>query len=208
MKKLAREILADLHPCQEAMDWIGNRTLRQVWDDCERGAWLFWWAARAPGFVRNGKLHIQIVRCAAGCAERTLHLIRNDELRNTAGEAVIMAQLWAEILSGRHTGDVTSAASAAAGAASDAAWVASDAAWVASDAAGVASAAAGAARAAAGAASAAAFAARDAALAASDAAGAAHGAAGAASDAAGAAEQRAQADFIREMIDFKMLGYK
>ena len=51
--------------CDEAMKWLGDRTIQQTWDECERGEWLAWWLGKA------------------GLDDSTLRLIACDMVRYT-----------------------------------------------------------------------------------------------------------------------------
>lgn len=37
-----QEYLEKLGACQEARDWVGNRTLQRAWEECDRLDWLHW----------------------------------------------------------------------------------------------------------------------------------------------------------------------
>ncbi len=39
--------LRSLGACASGIDWIGERTPAQAWEECERVDWLLWWAAKA-----------------------------------------------------------------------------------------------------------------------------------------------------------------
>jgi hypothetical protein len=112
-----REHLKQLGACPEAMVWLGDRTARQAWDECERPDWLLWWAGRTPV---NDK--VPIVRAACDIARTVLHLApAGDDRPRLAIEA---AERWC-----------AEPSAAASDAASDAAWAAARAARAASDAA-------------------------------------------------------------------------
>jgi hypothetical protein len=34
--------LRKLHACDEAVEWVAERTLEQAWAECERGDWMIW----------------------------------------------------------------------------------------------------------------------------------------------------------------------
>ena len=42
----ALDILTQHRACGEARDWLGKRTPKQAWDECPRGDWMLWIAAR------------------------------------------------------------------------------------------------------------------------------------------------------------------
>ena len=33
-------------PCEEAADWAQGKTIQEIWNTCERGDWLLWWAQK------------------------------------------------------------------------------------------------------------------------------------------------------------------
>ena len=39
-------LLVKLVACSEARDWARGKTLREMWNTCERGDWMLWLAAR------------------------------------------------------------------------------------------------------------------------------------------------------------------
>jgi hypothetical protein len=41
-----QDSLKALNACRKAVDWVGERTARQAWDECERGDWMLWYATK------------------------------------------------------------------------------------------------------------------------------------------------------------------
>lgn len=60
------EQLDGLLACDEAICWVGNRTLAQAWRECERSDWMMW-------LLRE--LEIDARRCAGEFALRVWHLV-------------------------------------------------------------------------------------------------------------------------------------
>jgi hypothetical protein len=115
-----KTLLNDLKACQEAVEWVGDRTLEEAWRDCERGDWMLWLYARLhPDNVRERVL------AAGHCANTVRHLMT--DARSVA--AVDMVIAYGE---GRASREELNTANAAR---DDAAWTAADAAWTAADAA-------------------------------------------------------------------------
>lgn len=164
---LKRE-LKKLGACQEAVDWVGKRSLRVAWAECERADWMLWYAA----LKLNHKL---VVRAACACARTALKYVPQNEKR-----PLLAIEITEEWFNGKATLKQVEVAGAAA-------WVAARAAAEAAEAAGAAARKAWAAEAAGAAAWATARTAW-----ASEAAGAAAGAA-AVAEAAGAAARAAAA---------------
>ena len=116
-----RKKLAELDACSPARDWVGDKTLAEAWQTCQRGDWLLWLAAKANIDRRL------LVLAACDCAEPALVYVPAGEDRPRI--AIETARAWAN-------GEATlEAVSAAAFAAADAADAAADAAFAAADAA-------------------------------------------------------------------------
>jgi hypothetical protein len=41
-----QDSLKALKACRRAVDWVGDRTASQAWDECERGDWMLWYAIK------------------------------------------------------------------------------------------------------------------------------------------------------------------
>ena len=91
-----RKLLNELNACQEAKDWVGTKTQRQAWQECERGDWLLWLAAKQEG--RPGwPDRKQIVKAACACAETVLHLFEEKYPNDgRPRKAIEVARAWAE----------------------------------------------------------------------------------------------------------------
>ena len=67
-----KEKLKEMNACQEAIDWVGNRTLKQAWDECERGDWMLWFASKSG-------VELQPLTLAkARCAKLVIHLMKDE----------------------------------------------------------------------------------------------------------------------------------
>ena len=106
--------------CQEAIEWVGDRTLEQAWNDCERGDWMLWFAEKAG-------VELQPLTLAkARCANLVVHLMKDERSRN----AVEVAERFGLGKATREELDVAAyAAYAAAAADADAADAAARAAY-------------------------------------------------------------------------------
>jgi hypothetical protein len=36
------ELLIELGACKEAREWVGERTLRDAWAECDNASWMLW----------------------------------------------------------------------------------------------------------------------------------------------------------------------
>ena len=104
--KTFKKKLIELHACEEAMIWIGNKDFKTFYETCERGDWLLWLYARTNKDDVKG-----LTLAKAHCANTVRHLM-NDK-RST--DAIDIAILFGE---GKATlGQLNAAAYAAADAA-------------------------------------------------------------------------------------------
>ena len=103
------------------MEWLKDRDLERMWEECERGDWLIWFAATV-GIDRK-----VIVRTACACAREALRFVPDGEIRPKT--AIETAERWckgeATISQVRNASSAAAAADAAAyAAACDAAYAA------------------------------------------------------------------------------------
>ncbi len=83
-----KDELIKLNACEDAVKWVGGKTLRRAWAECERADWMLWYAEKKSV---DRKL---LVRCACQCARRVLHLIPAGEDRPR--KAIEAAEAWIE----------------------------------------------------------------------------------------------------------------
>ena len=113
--------LQNKNACRPAMEWLKDRDLERMWEECERGDWLLWFAAKV-GIDRK-----VIVRTACACAREALRFVPDGEIRPKT--AIETAERWcngeATIEQVRNASSAAAAADAAAyAAACDAAYAA------------------------------------------------------------------------------------
>ena len=81
-----KTLLTKLKACKPALDWVGDKTIEQAWNECQRGDWLLWLAA---------KLDIDrkiLVYAASQCARTSLQYVPIDEKRPLI--AIETAERW------------------------------------------------------------------------------------------------------------------
>jgi hypothetical protein len=128
-----KEILVTIDACDDARDWVGDRTAEQAWAECPRGDWMLWLLSRLkPG----QELHRPLVRCSVEFARQ----IPSSDQRVI--DCLALVDLWiadGEIIPSQLQEDAAAAWAAAAAAAwAAAAAAAADAAWAADAAADIA----------------------------------------------------------------------
>jgi len=119
--------------CAEALRWVGDRTLQQAWDECERPDWMLWLYKRNNP---NKKTCVKIATYAAKlCIENYKNKYPADKCPE---EAIAAAEKWLEnpsVDNARAAAAAAKAATAAADAAAKAATADADAAVYAAEAA-------------------------------------------------------------------------
>jgi hypothetical protein len=111
--------------CEDALNWIGDKSLSEAWETCNRGDWMIWLINNSENDVTDKQLRL----IAVDCARQVQHLMTDQRSIN----ALDVAERYAN---GEATYEELAAARAAAWAAArDAAWAAAgaagDAAWAA-----------------------------------------------------------------------------
>jgi len=135
-KKYLKKIAA----CDEAIEWVGDRTLQQAWDECNRPDWMLWL------YKQNNPDKKTCVKIATYAAKLCVKIYNREyPADKRPEEAIAAAEKWLENPS-EDNARVADTAKAAAGAAyasaaaayADAAKAAADAAVTAADAAATA----------------------------------------------------------------------
>ena len=128
-----KAILTRLNACQAAIDWVGDKTPEEAWEQCHRGDWMLWFYARKyPENIRELTL-------AKGHCANTVRPLMKDIRSIAAVDAAInyglgkMTDLELKLAAdaaadaAAYTADYAAAADAAAYAAADAADAAANA---------------------------------------------------------------------------------
>ena len=71
-----KEKLQALNACKEALEWVGERTPEQAWNDCHRLDWMFWLIERVGV---DAKLATSV---ALKCARLVEHLMKDERSKN------------------------------------------------------------------------------------------------------------------------------
>ena len=116
----AVKILTRIGACRDAINWCGSRSVKEAWEECDRGDWLLWVAAKL-GVDRK-----LIVLAACDCARTVLHLVAKGEKRPRI--ATETAERWANGEASIDEVRAADAADAAYAASASAAYAAADAA--------------------------------------------------------------------------------
>lgn len=129
-----KELLIKLRACSEAREWAGDKTIEEIVEQCHRGDWLLWLAAKID-------IGLQPLTLAKGhCANTVRHLMKDERSIKAVDTAIAFGEGKAtreELDKAADAADATAWVAAYVGAAWVAAAVAADAAdaaaWVAAD---------------------------------------------------------------------------
>jgi len=136
-----KDLLIKLNACQEAKDWVGNKTWEEAYETCPRGDWMLWL------FSKTNPKDLQRLTLAKGhCANTVRHLMKDERSINAVDAAIsygegkstieVLNAAWAAAWRADAADSWAASASArAAGAASAASWAAAYASSAAADAA-------------------------------------------------------------------------
>jgi len=116
--KTFKKKLIELHACEEAMIWIGNKDFKTFYKTCERGDWLLWLYARTNKDDVKG-----LTLAKAHCANTVRHLMNDKRSTDAIDIAILfgegkatLGQLNAAAYASSDAADAVSYAAAAASA--------------------------------------------------------------------------------------------
>jgi len=119
------EKLKSLAACKDAVTWVGNRTLKKAWAECERPEWMLWLCGKMIG-KRGWPTHQEIVLIACWCARRA-QKYWHDEKDVRPMKAIEAAEKWAKDPTEENRSAANASANASSAAAAAAAAAAADA---------------------------------------------------------------------------------
>jgi hypothetical protein len=70
------EELTRMEACEEAVEWVADKTLDKAWAECERGDWMLWLAQKSGVDKRT------LTLAKARCAKLVLHLMKDERSVN------------------------------------------------------------------------------------------------------------------------------
>ena len=123
-----KELLIKLRACSEAREWAGDKTIEEIVEQCHRGDWLLWLAAKID-------IGLQPLTLAKGhCANTVRHLMKDERSIKAVDTAIAFGEGKAtreELDKAADAADATAWVAAYVGAAWAAADVAAEASWAA-----------------------------------------------------------------------------
>jgi hypothetical protein len=96
-----KELLIKLRACEDAREWAGDKTIEEIVEQCHRGDWLLWLAAK----IGIGSKPLTLAK--GHCANTVRHLMKDGITRKAVNTAIAFGE-------GRATVDELNAAAAAA----------------------------------------------------------------------------------------------
>ena len=88
-----KQLLKQIHACNEAIDWVGERTLAEAWAECERADWMLWLIGNMIG-KPGWPTHQEFVRATCLCVRPALEFVPVGEDRPRF--AIEAAERWAK----------------------------------------------------------------------------------------------------------------
>jgi hypothetical protein len=81
--KTFKEQLLEIRACEEAVAWVGDKTLEQAWNECHRGDWMLWIYRRSLNY------NIQTLTLVKGhCANTVRHLMKDERSKKAVDVAI------------------------------------------------------------------------------------------------------------------------
>jgi len=81
-----KEKLIELNACQDAREWVGDKSFPEAWATCERGDWMLW-LANAVGHDKR-----QRVLAAGHCANLVRHIMTDVRSTNAVDVAILFGE--------------------------------------------------------------------------------------------------------------------
>ena len=73
-----KDQLIKLNACPSAVEWVGDKTAQQAWDECKNGNWMLWLInAKKPKVTMAERK--KLVLCACDIAETALNYVTKGE---------------------------------------------------------------------------------------------------------------------------------
>ena len=115
-----KQLLIKLNACQEALEWAGDKSWKEIYTTCSRGDWLLWL------HYHTNQEDLQVRTLAKGhCANTIRHLMKDERSLNAVDTAIAFGEGKATreelIAASRSARDTASASASAAYAAAYAA---------------------------------------------------------------------------------------
>ena len=78
-----KELLEKMGACKDAIAWIGEKTVKEAWETCERGDWMLWYYAKKyPENIR------ELILAKGYCAQTVIHLMKNQHSLDSVQAAI------------------------------------------------------------------------------------------------------------------------
>jgi len=82
-----KELLIKLNACDEAIEWAGNKSWKEIYNTCHRGEWLLWL------FKRTNPNDLQLLTLAKGhCANTVRHLMKDERSIKAVDAAIAFGE--------------------------------------------------------------------------------------------------------------------
>ena len=82
-----KSLLKKLNACQEAIEWVGDKSLEQAWNTCHRGDWMLWIYAKL--YPDNLK---ELTLAKGHCANTVRHLMKDQRSLDAVDAAIAFGE--------------------------------------------------------------------------------------------------------------------
>lgn len=82
-----KQQLINLDACKDSINWVGNRTFEQAYNDCERGDWLIWLYAKTADLTIDAN-HRLLTLAKALCVNTVRHLMKDERSTKAVDVAI------------------------------------------------------------------------------------------------------------------------
>jgi hypothetical protein len=82
-----KQLLERFNACQEARDWVGDKTLEEAWNTCHRGDWMLWLYKRMyPDNLR------ELTLAKGHCVNTVRHLMKDNRSLKAVDAAIAFGE--------------------------------------------------------------------------------------------------------------------
>ena len=76
MKNL-KDKLKTMGACEDAVEWVGEKDIKEAWATCHRGDWMLWLCERMKG-SKGWPSEKEIMAIGIACARKVQHIMKDD----------------------------------------------------------------------------------------------------------------------------------
>lgn len=82
-----KDKLIELNACKSAITWVGDKTLTEAWEKCERGDWMLWLYSKLyPENIR------ELTLAKGHCSNTVRHLMKDERSIKAVDSAIAFGE--------------------------------------------------------------------------------------------------------------------